>query len=215
MNENKNYSFEITIESLNKINKIINEMEGKTFHKHTHILYDIRTEFGDKPINYLEIGSYAGCSVSLISSHNYPTNCYSLDLGSPIDPNVVKRNVSKFKNSLSTFEYIQGDSSNPEIISLVDKKLNNLDILFIDGNHTRFGVFNDFNHYSKLVKNGGYICFDDYLDFQYSPDVKGAVDDIVKELNPTEYDIIGLLKYDFLNEYTHMDYNSIFVIKKK
>ena len=215
MNENKNYSFEITKESLLKLNEISQTMEGTTFHKHTHILYDIRTELGDKPITYLEIGSYAGCSVSLISSHNYPTNCYSLDLGSPIDPNVVKRNVSKFKNSLSTFEYIQGDSSNPEIISLVDKKLNNLDILFIDGNHTRFGVFNDFNHYSKLVKNGGYICFDDYLDFQYSPDVKGAVDDIVKELNPTEYDIIGLLKYDFLNEYTHMDYNSIFVIKKK
>jgi cephalosporin hydroxylase len=127
----------------------------------------------------------------------------------------VKRNVTKFKNSLSTFEYIQGDSSNPEIISLVDKKVNNLDILFIDGNHTRLGVFNDFNHYSKLVKNGGYICFDDYLDFQYSPDVKGAVDDIVKELSSTEYDIIGLLKYDFLNEYTHMDYNSIFIIKKK
>jgi cephalosporin hydroxylase len=215
MNKNKNYTFNVTKESLNKINKIINEMEGKTFHKHTHILYDIRTEFGNRPINYLEIGSYAGCSVSLVSSHEYPTNCFSLDLGSPIDPNVVKRNVSKFKNNLTTFEYIQGDSANPNIVSLINEKINTLDVLFIDGNHSKIGVLNDFKNYSKLVKSGGYICFDDYLDIQYSPDVKGAVDDIVRELNNNEYDVIGLLKYDFLSEYTYMDFNSIFIIKKK
>lgn len=102
MKEDNKHTFEITRDSLLKLNHIAENMENKTFHKHTHILYDIRTELGESPITYLEIGSYAGGSISLISSHQYPTNCYSLDLGSPINPDVVERNVSKFKNQNRT-----------------------------------------------------------------------------------------------------------------
>jgi hypothetical protein len=76
--------------------KFLKTMEGTTFHKHTHILYDIRTEFGDKPITYLEIGSYAGASISLIASHKYPTNCFTLDLGEPINPDIVTKKCFKF-----------------------------------------------------------------------------------------------------------------------
>jgi cephalosporin hydroxylase len=215
MNKIKNNTFKITEESLIKLDEISENMEGTTFHKHTHILYDIRTEFGDKPITYLEIGSYAGASISLISSHKYPTNCITLDLGTPISPDIVKRNVFKFKNEQSSFNYIQGNSQDINIINHVRDEIKEINILFIDGDHSKNGVFEDFNNYSNLVKSGGYIAFDDYLDYQYSPEVYGAVNDIVTKLNPDEYEVIGTLTYDLLKIFTNLEKNNIFLLKKK
>ena len=76
-------------------------------------------------------------------------------------------------------------------------------------------MLNDFYNYIGLVKSGGYIAFDDYLDFQYSPEVHGAVNEIVSKLNTEEYDIIGTLTYDLLKDFTDFDSNSIFLLKKK
>lgn len=215
MNENNKNELEITKDSLIKLNNIIEYMEGDTFHKHTHILYDIRTKLGKDKINYLEIGSYAGASISLISSHYFPTNCYSLDLGFPIPQNVVENNVSKFRNVESNFTYIKGNSQNEEIITYVKKTIKDIDILFIDGDHSLNGVYNDFYNYVELVKSGGYIAFDDYLDNKFSPEVKPSVDNIVLKLDSNQYEIIGLVKYDYLKEFTDLDYNNIFLIKKK
>ena len=46
-----------------------------------------------------------------------------------------------------------------------------------------------------MVKNGGYIVFDDYMDNIYSPEVKGAVDYIITNLLDNNYEIIGSLIY--------------------
>jgi cephalosporin hydroxylase len=189
-------------------------MEGSTFHFHTHILYDIRTSLGEEEKTYLEIGSYAGGSQSLISSHNYKTNCYTIDLGEPISKDIVIRNVDKFKNIKNTFKYYQGNSQDINIVNQVKTDLKNVDILFIDGDHSRQGVLLDFKNYSDLVVNGGYIAFDDYLDFEHSPQVKGAVDEIVSGLNLNEYKIIGSIKYDLIKEFTHFESNSIFLLQK-
>lgn len=169
---------------------------------------------GDGNITYLEIGSYCGASVSLISSHKYPTKCFSIDIGVPIDPSVVIRNVEKFKNENSTFEYIKGSSYDNVIVERVYNKIDKIDLLFIDGDHSENAVYEDFNNYSRLVSKNGYICFDDYLDSQYSPEVKVAVDNIIESLDRTEYDVIGTLHYEQLKYYTNFSANSIFVIKK-
>ena len=207
--------FEITKESLKLNRKISEEMEGTTFHLHTHLLYDIRTEFGEKKVKYLEIGAYSGGSVSLVSSHFYPTECFSLDLGYPVDPEIVQRNVQKFKNNQSTFEYIKGDSHSPSIINYIKDNIGEIDILFIDGDHSKRGVTDDYLNYSPLVKSGGYLVFDDYLDFKDSPDVKPVVDEIVKTLDPHKYEIIGSLNYDFILDFTHLPANNLFIIKVK
>ena len=212
MKENNN--FIITRESLDK-NKIISKnMEGSTFHLHTHILYDIRTNLGEGLKNYLEIGSYAGGSMSLVSSHIYPTKCITVDLGSPINKTVVESNVLKFKNPNSEFKYIQGNSQDVNTINQVKNECDEFDFLFIDGNHSTLGVLLDFQNYSPLVKKGGYICFDDYLDYEFSPEVKGSVDSIVEKLDKSEYNIIGSLSYEHLNEFTQLKSNNIFVIQK-
>jgi len=209
-----NYNFIITKNSLSKNKEISNNMEGSTFHFHTHILYDIRTSLGEEEKTYLEIGSYAGGSQSLISSHDYKTNCYTIDLGEPISKDIVIRNVDKFKNIKNTFKYYQGNSQDINIVNQVKTDLKNVDILFIDGDHSRQGVLLDFKNYSDLVVNGGYIAFDDYLDFEHSPQVKGAVDEIVSGLNLNEYKIIGSIKYDLIKEFTHFESNSIFLLQK-
>ena len=209
-----NFDFDITSESLQKNKMIADTMDGKTFHFHTHILYDIRTKLGDGDITYLEIGSYCGASVSLLASHEYPTKCFSLDIGVPIDPSVVIKNVEKFKNKNSKFEYIKGSSYDKKVVETVYSKVDKIDLLFIDGDHSDTAVYEDFNNYSKLVSKNGYICFDDYLDAQYSPKVKIAVDNIIKSLDTTEYEVIGTLEYDQLKSYTNFPANSIFIIKK-
>lgn len=221
MNTNKKYmekykklDFKITSDSLDNIINISENMEGKTFHYHTHILYDIRTSLGESMITYFEIGSFAGGSASLISSHKYPTKCFSLDIGYPIPQEIVERNVTKFKNPNSFFTYFKGNSQDPELIEYVKKNIKDIDILFIDGDHTRKAVLSDFYNYSELVKEGGYIVFDDYLDFEFSPEVKGAVDEIVEKIKGDNYKIIGPIKYDILSKFTSMDHNSLFIIKK-
>lgn len=48
--------------------------------------------------------------------------------------------------------------------------------MHIDGGHTRRHVLLDFLLYSPSVVPGGFIVFDDYNDFQHSPEVGPAVD---------------------------------------
>ena len=86
----------LTEESNLKVLNISNTMENMTFHHHYHILYDLRTLMGPHKKVYVEIGAYAGGSASLIASHPYQTECYSIDLGQPINPEVSKRNVERF-----------------------------------------------------------------------------------------------------------------------
>ena len=50
------------------------------------------------------------------------------------------------------------------------------------------------NNYNEFVNNNGFIIFDDYNDSVYSPQVKNAVQDIVKNIDTNKYEIIGDLK---------------------
>lgn len=210
MKEN-NIDFEITIDSLNKLKDISKNMDGKTFHFYTHVLYDIRTHLGESEKTYLEIGSFAGGSVSLVSSHPYPTKCYSIDLGHPIPREVVENNVSKFKNKKSTFKYFEGNSRDENIINQISDEF---DILFIDGDHSYDGAMNDFKVYSKMVKKGGYIIFDDYNDYIHSPEVKPAVDYIINNFSD-EYLMMGTAKPDFtVGDIDNLGGNC-YILKKK
>ena len=196
MKKDNKLDFEITEDSLKKLHHISKNMEGKTFHFYTHILYDIRTKLGEGEKTYLEIGSFAGASISLVASHDYPTKCYTVDLGSPIPMEIVNKNVNTFKNDKSSFTYFKGNSQDKDIIDLVKNNVGEIDILFIDGDHTYKGVINDFENYSKLVKRGGYIIFDDYNDYLDSPYVKPAVNEIISRIYD-DYNIMGMVNNSF------------------
>ena len=180
-----------TKNSLDITQKISEEMDGKTFHHHYHILYDIiKTYPDDYHLNYVEIGCYAGGSASLVTQRKN-TNIFSIDLGTPILPEIPIKNIEKFNIFNNHYEYIQGNSQKIETLEKLKTFIDDIDVLFIDGDHTSTGVKNDFELYSPMVKNGGYIVFDDYNDHVSSPEVKSAVNEIVSTL--IGYKIIGTL----------------------
>jgi predicted O-methyltransferase YrrM len=201
-----------TKESLSLAEKISNEMDGKTFHHHYHILYDIVNLFPkDQNLTYVEIGCYAGGSSCLILQRPN-TEVFAIDLGTPVPQSVVMKNVHKFNIHNNKFEYIQGNSQQIVTLHKLKSLIDEIDVLFIDGDHSAQGVKKDFSMYSPMVKQGGYIVFDDYLDKVHSPQVRGAVDDIVS--NISGYEIIGNLPNIFGARPLSLQEGNCFIIKK-
>ena len=67
-----------------------------------------------------------------------------------------------------------GDSHAQTVIDQVKSDLGEVDILFLDGDHTYEGVKADLINYSPLVKSGGMIICHDMCS-GYDPDVRRAV----------------------------------------
>ena len=191
-----------------------------TFHHHYHIIYDVAETFGDKKINYVEVGAYAGGS-SCLMLQRPNTTIVSIDLGEPISKGEVLENVIIYKNNNNYYKYIQGNSQIIETKNQVIETLSNsrvlgytnkIDILFIDGDHSFNGVLADFNMYCDLVSVGGFIVFDDYNDIVYSPEVKKAVDSILPSL--VDYEVIGTLDNTLEAYPSELKEGNCFVIKK-
>lgn len=198
---------------------ISKNMMGNTFHHHYHILYDIRTLLGKEKKIYTEIGTYCGGSLSLVLNHEYDTDLYCIDPLHvlPNQQNCVNENITKFNKYNKNVVLHKEFSTNKDFYTNLVKNKFNTDILFIDGDHSYDGVLYDFYNYEIFVNSGGYIVFDDYLDYIYSPDVKKAVDHIVSKLDTTKYEIIGSLpnlQKSFSNYKNEFDYLNEFVIKK-
>jgi len=177
-----------TKQSLDLVQFISEQINDQTFHHHYHILYDILLP--ENPV-YLEIGCYAGGSSCLMVQKPNIT-VIAVDLGQPINESVAKSNVTKLNQLNNEFHYIKANSHLEETVDRVKRIADSVDLLFIDGDHTYYGVLTDFKLWAPLVKPGGYIVFDDYNDHVYSPEVRVAVDEIVR--NTTEYDLIGTLE---------------------
>jgi predicted O-methyltransferase YrrM len=200
-----------TFESVKLTQSISDEINNQTFHHHYYVLFDIAKEFGDEQINYVEIGCYAGGSACLMLQRPN-TNVISIDLGKPINPEVVQSNTSKMNIHGNQYNYIQGNSQTTETLDKLKNFVSSVDILFIDGDHKYDGVINDFNLYSDLVKSGGYIVFDDYNDYIYSPEVKIAVDDLMNKIE--NYEVIGCLPNIFGARPADLKEGNCFIIKK-
>jgi cephalosporin hydroxylase len=201
-----------TKKSLLLTEEISKKIDNLTFHHHYHLLYDIAETFGDKQINYLEIGCYGGGSASLLLQRPN-TNVVSIDLGKPINSSIAINNVNKLNKLSNNFTYLEGNSQTDEMVNRVKSIFNNVHILFIDGDHSFNGVINDFKLYKDFVKSGGYIVFDDYLDFKHSPNVKKAVDSLINDIK-TEYEIIGNVENTFNARPSSFKLNNTFIIKK-
>lgn len=200
------------------VKDISKNMFGSTMHHHYHILYDIRTLLGDKPIIYTEIGTYNGGSASLMMQHPFKTeiNCIDpLHLPGRNSLDILEQNIKKFNKNNYIVNIYQKFSTDTTLLQELDNKKFKTDILFIDGDHGHDGVMFDFTNYEKYVNPGGYIVFDDYMDYKDSPNVKLAVDHIVKNIDKTKYIDIGTLDniqkaYDGLN----LTISNEYIIKK-
>lgn len=184
-----------TNESLILTRYISDSINNQTMHHHYHILYDIANTYPkDTNITYVEIGCYAGGSACLMLQRPN-TKVISIDLGHPINPEIVHNNVEKLNKFNNSYNYLIGNSQTYEMVNRLKELTQEIDILFIDGDHSYQAVINDFMLYEGLVKKGGYIIFDDYRD-EGCPGTKIAVDEIVESIKD-KYSIIGTLSNIF------------------
>lgn len=201
MNDIKNILEKIneSSESLKKLREINATINERKFHEHTHILYDIRTFLGEKDVNFVEIGSYVGSSACLMLGHPYNTSVTCIDplslkadhyIGGKDQEATLRDNLNSMNPYKRTYTIHKNLSWNTEVVN----GISNIDILHIDGDHSYNAVIKDFDLYNSKVRSGGFILFDDYHDYKNSPEVKPAVDNIVSNLNLSEYQVIGCLR---------------------
>jgi len=188
---------EIKLSDSDKLVKYISDnMYGKTFHHHYHILYDLRTLLGNTKKIYTEIGTYCGASACLLLQHDFPTEINCID---PLhvlhnQEQILNQNILKFNKHKYDTHIHKKFSTDNTLLNYLNSINFKTDILFIDGDHSKAGVIFDFENYKNFVNPGGYIIFDDYEDFQYSPEVRIAVDEIVLNNDNTTFKIIGTFK---------------------
>lgn len=162
-------------------------LSGSTFHLHYFVLRDL-ADFLDKPLTYMEIGIFNGGSLAFMLKHPNVRTYIGVDpLTLPNQLKFTEENIAKSKkdhHQIHIFKEFSTVESLPERIkSLVPA----VDILFIDGAHDRKTVISDFERFHALVSKNGFIVFDDYNDFKYSPEVHGAVDEIVDRISKGVY----------------------------
>jgi predicted O-methyltransferase YrrM len=117
--------------------------------------------------NCLEIGCYDGGTTVFLS--NFCQRLITIDQPYParFDEYKYTHNSdlygTEYLKTKCDFNYVSGNSH--ELSTLDKVKLilgeDKLDLLFIDGDHSYNGVKMDYEMYSHLVKNDGYIAFHD------------------------------------------------------
>ena len=174
--------------ALSALRSIQERIQERSFHEATHILYDLRSHLGNRPVKYLEIGSYTGISSTFILSHPFPTYATLVDpcvlstehFGGTLDQeSTIRKNLASIVpnnpcNLTRPWDLHVGFS--PVALPVGES----FDIIFIDGDHSAKGVWADYNNTVDLLRPGGFMVFDDYLDWQYSGAVREAVDNIAK-----------------------------------
>ncbi len=110
-----------------------------------------------KPKVIVEIGIKEGGNLKVLSSH---LDKDGLAVGIDWRTNEIPW---KMDDSECPVEYINGDSHSPEVIEKLKAVLNGreIDVLFIDGDHSKEGMLRDFADYGPMVRTGGIIAVHD------------------------------------------------------
>ena len=125
--------------------------------------------------NFLEIGSEAGGTFyafcQLATGKKISLDLPSGESGSGRWVEHLKERQDLMSSFAPDVHLIEGDSHNlGSVWALKTKFLGEvelLDFLFIDGDHTFYGVKTDYEMYSPFVKPGGIIAFHDIKDSQF------------------------------------------------
>jgi len=161
--------------------------------------------------------------------HEFKTNVICIDPcvlhlshynGSLYQLDTLQKNISNNNIHDYNVEIFKQYSTDKNLINKLKENNTKIDILFIDGGHSYRDVLNDWNNYIDFVNPGGFICFDDYYDDIYSPEVRHAVDSIVAGLDKSKYEIIGPLDnfHKLMVDsphYKHPEFIDEFIIRKK
>ena len=176
----------------------------------THVLYIIKNLFKDRCKTVLEIGTLWGGAMLTMMASEYKSKFVSMDMFGGFYPDLLGEGNSDQDFGINTIELvdeniqynnpyqheydlIKGSSHDKEVIDYVKENYPEIDLFFIDGDHTKKGVLQDWKDYSDLITSGGIVVFDDYWVGEYERvawkkeddagvkwmDVVGAVDEII------------------------------------
>lgn len=168
-----------------------------SFHNQVKLLGYLCCLVNNIPGDVVEIGVWKGKSLSLM---NEVCNRERRIIG--IDPFALEKQFEEFsyyKNMLfpnavilKGYSELCGDRFFELAPSVV--------LLHIDGGHLGRNVLLDFLLYSPSVVSGGFIVFDDYADFQHSPEVGPAVDLLRASGYFKDFNVLGAVR-GFENSY--------------
>jgi cephalosporin hydroxylase len=112
---------------------------------------------------------------------------------------------NQMERQYSNYRFICGDSHKQETYEQVLQHVDEVDFLFIDGDHSYAGIAKDFAMYSPLVRQGGCIAFHDIVDTELTRKYSLGVHKFWKELPVApkfefcvggEWGGIGAITYD-------------------
>jgi len=155
-----------------------NKILGAFSPAEARILYDQTIDQGEGA-NLVEIGSYCGRSSSLLGQIARLNKCdlTCIDCFITLAPgtNTKKDMLKRFRKNMwiSNSKYELMEMKSEEAIKKYDKEI---DLLFIDGDHTYEGVKKDCELRLPKLKVGGCVLFHDYEGTAW-PGVKKAVDE--------------------------------------
>ena len=164
-----------------------------SFHNYVHILHVLRSLIDKPNATYVEIGVWKGGTSIFMSRHPLHTNVIGID-GFFFDHQLDEaKQFCQRLHGHGDIHLMKSDSR--KAIPDLQKQLNGreIDILFIDGDHSEFGTRKDFELYSPLVANGGFVVFDDFMDTSYSGGVREAIMNLIRdgEISLEKYDVMG------------------------
>jgi predicted O-methyltransferase YrrM len=144
-----------------------------SFHQHVRLLGFLALAAERVSGDMVEIGVWKGKSLALMSRLAAPgKRVIGVD---PLELKGQKFEANWFRERIfPEVTVIQGyaEHSIREVLKLSQR----LSLLHIDGGHFARNVLLDFLLYGELISPGGFIVFDDYRDYLYSPEVGPAVD---------------------------------------
>lgn len=121
----------------------------------------------------IDIGTYRGGTTNMIST--------IFDEVITVDDQVRWKDTISLRDNIVP---VVGDSHSMDVYNSVRDTMNGrkADVIFIDGDHSRNGVKQDFFMYSKFIRDGGIVLFHDIVDhpIKANCDVCGFWNDIKK-----------------------------------
>jgi len=183
--EDKNWTYEKGASFVDELSEKITGRIARSRHVDvTFVLYIIKELMGEKCKTILDIGTLWGGSTITMMQSEYPSTFITIDLFDgyynqyagerdgfgPEDPvtglrntvDIVLKNMEETNIHKHPCYLIKGNSSDEKIINRIKGLTDSIDLLFIDGDHTKKGVLKDWNNYSEIVSKGGIVVFDDY-----------------------------------------------------
>ncbi len=160
-----------------KLTEEILAIEGMSSPKTKHLLNNLCTNSS----NWLEIGSYRGCTLIAAAYQNINTRIWAVDNFSQFDhqntnKGILYGNIKKHVPS-SNITFLNMDFK--ELSDSPNIRDNSLDVLFYDGEHTEQAQYDGLSITYKLMKDE-FICLVDDWNF---PEVEIGTLRAIKDLN--------------------------------